>query len=186
MANTPLSRGMWIRHQDHVYEVVDFNERHSGKQKPTVHVALRDIRDNHPVDRTLDALVPIVEVDHARRTMQYLYAKGSSFAFMDSETFDEFDLPVAALSGREAFLSEGSEYPVTFLEGSPLAVGVPDIVSLKVANTASPSHGVGAASNITKEATMENGLELRVPLFVKTGDMIRVDTRNKSYAGKDH
>lgn len=186
MANIPLNRGMWIRHQNHVYEVVDFNERHAGKMKPTVHVALRDIRDGHPVDRTLDALEPIEEVDHARRPMQYLYAKGDRYAFMDSESFEEYDLPRTALGGRDAFLTEGSEYPVMFLEGAPLVVNVPDIVSIRVANTAPPSHGVGASANITKEATMENGLEIRVPLFVKTGDVIRVDTRTKSYAGKDH
>ena len=186
MSNIPLQRGMWLRHQGHVYEVVDFHERHTGKQRPTVHVALRDIRDGRPVDRTLDDITPIEEVDHAKRAMQYLFAKGDGYVFMDSETFDEHELSRGQLGGREVFLGEGAEFSVMFLEGRPMTVLVGDIVSLRVANTAPPGHSVGGAANITKEATMENGLELRVPLFVKTGDVIRVDTRTKTYSGKEH
>ena len=186
MANIPLQRGMWLRHQGHVYQVVDFNERHTGKQKPTVHVALRDIRDGHPVDRTLDDLLPVQEVEHAIRQMQFLYAKGDALVFMDSETFEEFEISRAQLAGRDAFIVEGGDYRVVHLEGRPMSVEVADIVTLKVKVTSPPGHSIGGASNITKEATLENGLEVRVPLFVKTGDAIRVDTRTKTYAGKDH
>lgn len=186
MANIPLQRGMWLRHQDHVYEVVDFNERHTGKQKPTVHVALRDIRDGRPVDRTLDDLLPIQRVEHGFRPMQYLYAKGDALVFMDSESFEEHELSRGQLGGREAFLKEGDEYRVVCLEGRPMTVQVADVVSLAASMTAPPGHSVGAASNITKEATLENGLEVRVPLFIKTGDVVRIDTRTKAYAGKDH
>jgi elongation factor P len=177
---------MFLRHQGHIYQVVDFNERHTGKQKPTVHVALRDARDGHPVDRTLDQIDPIEPVDHANRQMQYLYAKGDKYVFMDSETFEEQELTAGQLGGREAFISEGTEYRVTHLEGRPVSVQIDDIVTLNVANTAPPTHSVGAASNVTKEATLDNGLEVRVPLFIKTGDAIKIDTRTKAYAGKDH
>jgi len=186
MANIPLERGMWIRHQGHVYEVFDFHERHTGKQKPTVHVNLRDVRDGRPVDRTLDDLEPVQEVEHGLRQMQFVYLKGDVFVFMDCETFEEHELTRQQLAGREVFLAEGTEYPVLMLEGKPMTVKVPDIVSLKVGTTAPPGHSVGAASNITKEATMENGLEIRVPLFIKSGDVIQVDTRTRKYAGKDH
>lgn len=182
----PLQRGMFLRHQGHIYQVVDFNERHTGKQKPTVHVALRDARDGHPVDRTLDQIEPIVTVEHANRQMQYLYAKGDKYVFMDSETFEEQGLTKAHLGGREAFLSDGAEYRVTHLEGRPISVQVDDIVTLNVANTAPPTHSVDAASNVTKEATLDNGLEVRVPLFIKVGDAIKIDTRTNAYAGKDH
>lgn len=186
MANIPLQRGMWLRHQNHVYQVMDFNERHTGKQRPTVHVALRDIRDGRPVDRTLDDLLPIEEVEHETRQMQYLYARGDRFVFMDSETFEEHEIELGQLLGRQAFLNEGGQYRVVVLEGKPLSVEIDDFVTLRVDITAPPEHGVGAASNITKEAVLENKLEIRVPLFIKSGDVIRVDTRTKSYAGKDH
>ena len=186
MSNIPLQRGMWLRHQNHVYEVVDFHERHTGKQKPTVHVDLADVRDWRPVDRTLDDLLPIQEVDHSKRPMQFLYASGDDFLFMDSETFEEFTLKKSQLAGRESFLADGVIYPVTCLDGRPMRLEMAGTVVLKVANTAPPSHSVGAAANVTKEATLENGLEVRVPLFIKTGDAIRIDTNTKTYAGKDH
>jgi elongation factor P len=186
MSNIPLKRGMLLKHQGHIYEVDEFHERHTGKQRPTVHVALRDVRDGHPVDRTLDDLEPIVEVDHSIRPMQFLFRKGAAFVFMDSETFEEHELTAAHCRGREAFIAEGGEYRVMHFEGRPAAVLIDDIVALKVENTAPPGHSFGAASNVTKEATLENGLEIRIPLFIKTGDVIRVDTRDKTYAGKEH
>lgn len=186
MAHPALQRGMWIRHQGHIYEIVDFHERHTGKQKPTVHVALRDVRDGRPVDRTLDDISPIAEVEHSRRAMQFVYRRGDAFVFMDQETFEEHELPGHVLGDRRVFLAEGETYPVLMLENAPMTVQVPDIVSLKVAHTAPAGHSVGVASNVTKEAVMENGLEVRVPLFIKSGDLIRIDTRTRDYAGKDH
>jgi elongation factor P len=183
--NIPLKRGMLIRHQGHVYAVTDFQERHSGKQRPTVHVALRDVRDGHPVDRTLGDLEPIEEVPHALRPMQYLYLKGHEHVFMDSQTFEECSLSAAQLHGCEPFLKEGEEYRVMFVDERPLALEMPEIVRLQVTQTAAPAHAVGAANAVLKEATLENGLLVRVPLFIKMGDMIRVDTRTKTYVGKE-
>jgi len=183
--NVPLKRGMLIRHQGHVYAVVEFQERRTGKQRATVHVALRDVRDGHPVDRSLSDLEPIEEVPHEIRAMQYLYAKGDTHIFMDSESFDEFELASPQLHGAEPFLKEGDEYRVTFVDGQPLALNIPEVVLLGVAETAAPSHSVGASSNVMKEATLENELLVRVPLFIKMGDVIRVDTRSRAYVGKE-
>lgn len=184
--NVPLRRGMLLRHQNHIYQVTEFNERHTGKQKPTVHVALRDIRDGHPVDRTLDVLLPVQEVVQSLRRMQYLYHRGEACVFMDCETFEEQELSGPQLGDRARFLKEGDEYRVHIVDGTPVLVEVPDNVPLKVTMTAAPGHSVGGGSTITKEASLENGIEVRVPLFIKTGDAIRVDTRTGTYVGKDN
>jgi len=183
--NVPIKRGMLIRHQNHVYIVADFQERHAGKQKPTIHVSLRDVRDGRQVDRTLEELEPIQEVSHAIRQMQYLYPKGDEHVFMDCETFDEFELMPTHLRGCEPFLREGDTYRVMFVDERPLSLEMPEIVPLKVASTAAPSHSVGNAASVLKEATLENHLLVRVPLFLKNGDTIRIDTRTKTYVGKD-
>ena len=184
--NIPLRKGMLIRHQNHVYEVTDYHERHSGKMKPTIHVSLRDFRDGHPVDRTLGDLEPIVEVERAHRRMQYLYPKGDVRVFMDSESFEEYELTDAHLRGSALFLVEGQVYRVCFIDVQAAFLELPENLPMKIAITAPAEHAVGTAANVTKEATLENGLQIRVPLFVKTGDMIRVDTRTKTYAGKEH
>ena len=186
MSTTQLRRGMLIRHQNHVYEVADFREHHTGKQKPTVHVALRDVRDGRPVDRTLNDLAPIDEVAHSYRQMQYLYHKDQTRVFMDSETFEEYELTEAQIRGGSEFLVEGQEYRVSFIEGSPAFLDLPDTIVVKITLTSAPEHSVGVASSITKEATLENGLQICVPLFLKIGDLIRVDTRSKTYSGKEH
>lgn len=183
--NVPLRRGMVIRHQNQLFYVADFSERHSGKQKPTVHVSLRSVVDGHSVDRSLDDLLPLQEVAYAYRPVQYLYARGERRVFMDGETFEELELGPAQLAGCEPFLKEGEQYRVLVADGRPLRIELPEIVSLKVAVTAAPERSVGTAGNVLKEATLENGLVVRVPLFIKPGETIRVDTRNRSYAGKE-
>lgn len=183
--NIPLKRGMLIRHQNHVYTVVDFQERRTGKMRPTVHVSLRDVRDGRPVDRSLDQLEPIDEVPHAIRPAQYLYARGDACLFMDSETFEEFELTPEHLQGAGSFLKEGEQYRVVFVDNRPLSLDLPQCVPLRVAETAAPSHSVGNTASVLKEATLENGLVVRVPLFIKMGDTVRVDTRARTYVGKE-
>lgn len=148
-------------------------------------MALRDTRDGHQVDRTLDQLEPIEEVPSARRDLQYLYTAGETWVFMDTESFEQYELTDTQLHGCQPFLREGEAYRSLFADEQPLSVDLPDVVSLKVSLTAPPSHSVGAQSNVMKEAELENGLEVHVPLFIKNGDTIRINRRDKTYVGKD-
>lgn len=183
--NVPVKRGMLLRHQGHFYFVEDIAERHTGKQKPTVHVALRHALDARRIDRTLDELMPLDALDATMRPMQYLYHRGEHYIFMDSQTFEEIELGGPQLHGCQPFLKEGEEFRVLFAGDQPLKLEMPEIVALRVASTAAPAHAVGSAGSTMKEATLENGLEVRVPLFIKVGDIIRVDTRTREYAGKE-
>ncbi len=181
----PLRKGMLIRNQSHLFYVEDFHERHTGQQKPTVHVRLKDIKDGRHVERVLDDLLPIKEVDHAYRAMQYTYHRGGVYVFMDSETFDEHEFPEGMVGGFKAFLREGQEFRVMFADGAAVFIEFPEHVSMHVATTAAPERSVGQGGSVLKEAELENGLTVRVPLFIKTGDLIRVDTRDRTYAGKE-
>lgn len=185
----PLRKGMLLRHQNHLFFIEDFHERHTGQQKPTVHVRMRDVKDGRHVERVLDDLLPIKEVDHAYRTMQYTYHRagggGTVYIFMDTETFDEHELPDAAIGGFRPFLVEGQEFRVMFADGAPVFVEFPSHVMLHVATTAAPERSVGQGGSVMKEAMLENKLTVKVPLFIKTGDLIRVDTRDRAYAGKE-
>lgn len=184
--NAAVKRGMLLRHQGHVYFVEDVSERHSGKMKPTFHVALRDAVDGRHIERAMDDLLPVEEVAGTYRPMQYLYARGEERMFMDAQTFEEQDLGEAVRrDGLDPFLKEGDEFRVLFAGERPLRVQVPDSVTLRVADTAAPSHAVGTGGGgVLKEARLENGLEVRVPLFIKPGDLVRVDTRSREYLGK--
>jgi len=181
----PLRRGMLIRHQGHLYVVADFSERHTGKQRPTVHVLLRDVRDGRQVERTLDQLEPVAEVASAFRNVQYLYPSGDAWVFMDTESFEQYELTDAHLHGCQPFLREGENYRALFADERPISLDMPEVVALRVASTAAPAHAVGQASSVLKEAELENGLTVRVPLFIKNGDVIRISTRDRAYVGKE-
>jgi elongation factor P len=189
--NIPIRRGMALRHENHVFVVEDFHERHTGKQKPVVHVQMRDLVDGRHVERSLDDLLPVTEVEHAYRQLQYLYHRpgesgaGDVYIFMDDATLDEFELTAAHLGGFEPFLSEGQEFRVMFVEGQPVRLELPELITLHIRDTAAPEHAIGNAGGVMKEAVLENGLMVKVPLFIKTGDLIRVDTRTRSYVGKE-
>jgi elongation factor P len=184
--NTAVKKGEMLRHQGHFYFVEQVQEQHSGKQRPTVHVRLRDALDGRHIERTVDELLPIETAPASYRAMQYLYAKGAAHVFMDSESFDEIELGGSALMGFEPFLKEGEEFRVLYAGDVPLHLDVPASVTLQVQDTAAPTHAVGAGSggSVLKEAQLENGLEIRVPLFIKTGDRVKIDTRTREYLGK--
>jgi elongation factor P len=181
----PLKRGMLLRHQGHLYVVTHFEERRTGKQKATVHVTLRDTRDGHQVDRSLDQLEPLDEIPSAYRNLQYLYASGDTWVFMDTESFEQYELTDGQLHGSQPFLKEAETYRALFADEQPLALEMPEVVALRVARTAPPTHAVGQQSSVMKEAELENGLAVRVPLFIKNDDMIRLSTADKTYVGKE-
>src|SRR5436190_17525841 len=103
---------------------------------------------------------------------------------MDSESFEEVELSGPALQGFEPFLREGGEYRVFVAQDKPLRLQTAPSVELQVRDTAAPMHSVGVSNNILKEATLENGLLARVPLFIKSNDVVRIDTRTREYLGK--
>jgi len=182
--NVPLRRGSLLRYQGRYWFVDNVAERHSGKQRPVVHVALHGALEAQHIERTLDELMPIEEVACTYRPMQYLYAKGKAHLFMDSQSFEEIELAEAALHGCEPFLKEGEEFRVLYAGEQPLRLEIPESVAVRIADTAAPAHAVGAAGSVLKDAKLENGLTIHVPLFIKTGDVIRVDTRSRQYLGK--
>lgn len=180
-----LHRGAAIRHQGHVYTILDFKTSHSGKMKPSVHIKLRDIKNGHIVDRSLDELGKVEEVHTQVRAMQYLYAAGSDRVFMDTETFDELKLPLTFFGPDADFLVEGDTYQFLTIEGQVVSLKMPPVVTIKVADT-SPVEHAGGMSNITKEARLASGLMIRVPLFIKTGDKVKVRADTHEYQGKEH
>lgn len=180
-----LRKGMVIRHEGHLYSVEDFSGAQRGKQKPTVHVKLRTIEGGHQSERTLDELGHIEEVPTERRHMQYLYADKSDRVFMDTETFEQYPLSEAVLGDCAPFLVEEDVYSLLTIDGRPVALQLPAVMVMEVVDTARPQHA-GGATNVHKEATLNCGMVIQVPLFIKNGDKIRIRTDNREYQGKEH
>jgi elongation factor P len=180
-----LHKGMVIRHDGQLFTVLDYQLAQTGKQKPTVHIKLRNIKGGHPTDRTLDQLGKIEEVESEVRQMQYLYAAGKDRVFMDTESFDQVSLDEDVLHGGLDFLVEEQTYRFLTAEGQVVGLQLPDVVVLEVVDTAPVEHA-GGMSNVHKEAKLASGLVVHVPLFIKNGDKIRVNTETRQYLGKEH
>lgn len=180
-----IRKGMVIRHEGQLYIVLDYTKAQTGKQKATVHVKLRSPAGGHTTDRTLDQLGKIEEVPTEVRQMQYLYSSGRERVFMDNESFEQYPLEEEVLGDSIPFLVEEDTYRFLTIEGRPLSLQLPTVVVLEVVDTAPVEHA-GGSTNVQKEAKVASGLIVRVPLFIKNGDKIRVGTDHRDYQGKEH
>ena len=180
-----LRKGMVIRHDGHLYTVADFHVAQTGKQKPTVHVKLRSLKDGRQTERTLDQIGTVEEVASAMREMQYLYASGQERIFMDTQTYEQYAQTTDQLAEACDYLVEEQTYRFLSIEGQPVALQLPAIAVMEIIDTAPPEHA-GGGSNVYKEAKTASGRTVMVPLFIKTGDRIRVKTDSGEYQGKEH
>lgn len=180
-----LKRGMVIRFNEHLYRVLDFRVAQTGKQKPTVHVKLRTLKGGHTSEKSLDQIGKIDEVPAEKRQMQYLYAAGKEHVFMDSESFEQFNVGEDVLGGALDLLVEEETYLFLTVDGQIFEIQLPAHVALEVTDTAPVEHA-GGSSSVHKDAKLSSGLTIQVPLFIKTGEKIRVNTETREYLGKDH
>jgi elongation factor P len=163
--------------------VEDFHLSGTAQTKHKLHSRLRHLRTGRIIDRVFaeNERVPVAEIEH--RNVQFSYMQGDSYVFMDARTYDEVVLTAEEIGDRRWFIKENEEYRAVFLEGKPLDVVLPPQVTLRVIETV-PAQKGGSDSN-WKSARLEGGLEIMVPLFIETGDSVRVETSGRKYLGKE-
>ncbi len=180
-----LHKGLVLRHEGELFTILDHRLSQTGKQKPTVHVKLCSLRSGHMSERTLDQLGRIEEVPAEMRSMQYLYSTGKMWVFMDTTTFEQYELEAEFFGTACELLVEEEVYRFLFVDAQPVRIELPAHLALEVVDTAAVEHG-GGGSNVMKEAKLNCGLTIRVPLFIGTGDRVRVGTEHRDYQGKEH
>lgn len=181
MINTgELKKGITIELENQLYQIVDYQHIKMGRGSAQVRIKLRDIRAGHTIERTFQAGERFPRARLDQRSMQYLYREGELYFFMDTENYEQISLESSHLNDVLPYLLEGMSLQVSFYKDSPVGVELPTAVELTVAETG-PSFKGDTATGGTKPATMETGLTLQVPLFVHTGDRIKVDTRTAEY-----
>jgi elongation factor P len=162
---------------------VDFQHVKPGKGGAFVRTKLKNVMSGKVVDRTFNAGVRVEQASVDRREMQYLYREGDDFVFMDTETYDQPHIPEATVGDAANYLLEEQNATVAFNEGVPLYVELPAAVELTVSQT-DPGLQGDRSTGGTKPATLETGAQIHVPLFITTGEKIRVDTRTGQYLGR--
>jgi len=172
--------GRRLKIDNDIFTIVDFQHARTAQRRANVWTKLRNLRTGQVLERTFSAGEKFEEPDFSEKNLQYLYADQDGFHFMDSRTFEQIMLTTDQVGDNRSYLQENIEYQILFFEGNPINVILPTAVVLKVTE-AEPAVKGDTVSNITKQVTVETGLQVKVPLFVKTGDKIKIDTRDGKY-----
>lgn len=182
MANTSeIRNGLCINHNHDIFSVVEFQHVKPGKGAAFVRTKIKSLTTGKVLDQTFPAghKIDIVRVE--RRKYQYLYNDDMGYHFMDGETYEQTTIPVEMID-RPLLIKEGSDIEVLFdaAKDLPLTVDLPQYVKLKVTYT-EPGMKGDTATNAQKPAKLETGAEVRVPLFINEGDIVKIDTRSNGY-----
>jgi elongation factor P len=180
VSTNDFKNGMTLDLDGTLFQVVEFQHVKPGKGGAFVRTKLRNVRTGAVIERTFNAGVKVGLAIVERKPMQYLYPDGSSFVFMDLDTFEQVQIPVETMGNTANYLTEGSEAQVSMHEGVAISVDLPASTVLTVTTT-DPGVKGDTRTGALKPATLETGVVVQVPLFVEEGERIKVDTRSGDY-----
>ncbi|MER6507954.1 MULTISPECIES: elongation factor P [unclassified Nonomuraea] len=185
MATTnDLKNGMVLKLEGgELWSVVEFQHVKPGKGGAFVRTKLKNVLSGKVVDKTFNAGVKVDVANVDKREMQYSYKDGDDFVFMDTETYDMVNVPARTVGTAANYMLENTLATIAFNEGSALYVDLPAAVELLISNTEPGLQGDRSTGG-TKPATLETGAEIKVPLFITTGEKVKVDTRSGEYLGR--
>ena len=184
MATTnDLKNGMTLDIEGQLWTVVEFQHVKPGKGPAFVRTKLKQVLTGKVVDKTFNAGVKVDVAILEKREMNFLYKEGADFVFMDNKTFDQMNISAAIVGDSAKYMLENTEAIVAIHEKNPLYIELPASVTLTVTYTEPGLQG-DRSSGGTKPATVETGIEIQVPLFIKQDEKVLVDTRDGSYLGR--
>jgi len=174
-----LRAGMAITYEGQDYKVVAA-EYHPGQGKMggATHARLRNLATGTFWEHSFRSDLKLEELPVERRTMEFLYRDGEQYWFMNPESYEQIEISSAVIGPHAGFLEPDMKLNIEFVEKQPVGVLFPEMLEVRIADTASPMH---SSDNTLKPATLENGSEIMVPQFVKTGDVIRLDLHSMKY-----
>jgi elongation factor P len=178
-----FKNGMHIELDGDVWRIVEFQHVKPGKGGAFVRTKLKALDSGAVVDRTFRAGEKFTRIRTETKDMQYLYDSGDEVVFMDQDTYEQTSLPRATVEDALAFMLPSSSVQMLLVNGSPSGVQLPASVELVVSET-EPGVKGDTVSNVTKPATLETGAVVQVPLFVNTGERIKVDPREGRYISR--
>ncbi len=175
--------GVTIEYENNVYQIIEFQHVKPGKGAAFVRTKLKDIKSGGVVEKTFRPTekCPTARID--RKDMQYLYADGERYNFMDAETYEQIALPADTVGDALKFVKENETVKVCSHNGNVFAIEPPLFVELEITDT-EPGFKGDTATGATKPATVETGAQVKVPLFVNQGEKIKIDTRTGEYLSR--
>ena len=180
ISTNELKNGLTLELDKGLFSIVEFQHVKPGKGGAFVRTKLRNLRNGNLLEKTFNAGIKVEQAILEKRDMQFLYKDGSDFVFMDQESYDQSHVSPAALGEAADYLIESAVAIIATYQGEIVSVEIPASVELVIAETEPGVQG-DRVSGATKPATLETGKVIKVPLFVNTGDKVKVDTRTGDY-----
>lgn len=180
---TDLRAGTAFEEDGQSFMVISYEHIKMGRGSANIKVKVKNIMTGAIVEKSYINGAKVQPVSVSKKEMQYLYKDDENTYFMDPATYEQITIPLSVLGDDHIYLKEGETFPLSLLKGEPMGVVLPPKMTFEVTETAPGAKG-NSATNVFKEAILENGLKTKVPLFIDTGDKIRVDTRTGAYSEK--
>lgn len=176
-----IKKGIVLRYEGDLWLVVDFQRVSPGKGSSFVRTRMKNLRSGKIVEQNFKSAESVDFEDVAYKKMQYLYGDGSLYTFMDNKTYEQIQLTAADIGEEVKFLKEGLEITIVVHGETPLTIELPKKIQYRVISAPPAVKGDTASGNVTKEVELDNGLKARVPIFIKEGELIMVNTETGEY-----
>ncbi|MCL6096097.1 MAG: elongation factor P [Patescibacteria group bacterium] len=180
---TDLRAGTIFEDNGSIYQVLSYEHVKMGRGSANIKVKVKNIRSGATTDKSFINGARVNDLQVLKKNLQYLYRDESNAYLMNPSTFEQVAIPLKLIDYEKAYLKEGHTFSISFLGDEPLSLTLPPKMEFEVTETAPGVKG-NSATNVFKDAVLENGLKTKVPLFVNIGHRIRVDTRTGAYSEK--
>lgn len=177
---TDLKKGTLFQLEGVPYKVVEYSQKVMGRGGSIVNVKIKSLLDGRVLDRTFKGNEQLGSADVSNKTVQYLYSEAGKFHFMDPDNYEQFELPADIVGDQAGYMKEGDTVQAQLFNDQVISIELPKNLTLKVAYAENAVKG-DTSSAITKDAKLETGITVKVPAFIKTGDVISVDTMTGAY-----
>ena len=177
---TDLKKGTLFQLDGVPYRVVEYGQKVMGRGGSIVNVRIKSLIDGKVLEKTFKGNESLESADVSTKNVQYLYSDGNTFYFMNGDTFEQFEVSADLVGDSAGYMKEGDSLQLQFFADQPINVDLPKNVPLLVTYAESVVRG-DTTSSVLKDATLETGITIKVPAFIKQGDVIKVDTRTGAY-----
>ena len=177
---TDLKSGATFKDNGQIFEVIEYAHKKVGRGSASIKIKAKNLKTGESLQKTYMSGAKVEEVEVDKNKLQFLYTDKESLVFMNANTFEQFPIKSLIMGESAKFLKEGESYDVLISENTVLDVLLPNLMEFKVTETGPGVKG-DTVSNVFKPATLENGMEVKVPMFIKNGDIVKIDTRTREY-----
>lgn len=177
---TDLKKGQIFQLDGHPFKVVEYSQKVMGRGGSIVNVRIKSLIDGKVLAKTFKGNEAVEPADVGYKNVQYLYNDGTTYYFMDDDTFEQIEVPAEMLEGQTGYLKEGDSLKAQTFDSRVISIELPKNVYLAVTYAEDVVKG-DTSTSVQKDATLETGISIKVPAFIKTGDIISVDTESGAY-----